>query len=72
MRLDCDMGRGTLSEAEQICKRNPTIVRKLQEEQLEKNTEDDYETDEDDIMPTDFPDETLASDCGTQRLGTLT
>jgi hypothetical protein len=68
VRLDDDIGKkGKLSEAEQICKRNYTMVKKLHKEevQLEKNN-NDCEANENELMPTDFPDETLASDYGTK------
>jgi hypothetical protein len=69
LRLDDDTSRkGRLSEAEQICKRNSTMVKKLhqEEEQLEKNTHYSYEACEYEIIPTNLPDETLASDCRTK------
>ena len=70
VRLDDDTGKKSiLSEAEQICKRNSTIVRKLyqEEEQIEKDNDNDYEVSEDEIIPKDFPDEILASDYSTRR-----
>jgi hypothetical protein len=68
VRLDSDTGKkGRLTEAEQICKWNSTMVRKLhkEEEQVEYNN-DGYETNEDELVPINFPDETLASDYGTK------
>ena len=66
VRLDSDIGKkGRLTEAEQICKWNSRMVRKLQEEEVE-NDNDGCETNEEDLVPTDLPDETLASDYGTK------
>jgi hypothetical protein len=68
IRLDDDTGRkDRLTEAEQICKRNPTLVRKLhQEEELGKNGHKDFEANEYENMPTDFSDDAWASDYGTK------
>ena len=67
VRLDSDIGKkGRLTEAEQICKWNSRMVRKLQEEEVE-NDNDGCETNEEDLVPTDLPDETLASDYGSKN-----
>jgi hypothetical protein len=67
VRLDSDIGKkGRLTEAEDICKWNTRMVRKLHEEEQVENNNDCCETSEDEFVPIDFPDETMASDYGTK------
>lgn len=70
MRLESDVGKMVkLTEAEQICKWNSTMVRKLhkeEEQQVEENSKYGCETNEDELLSLDFPDETLAFDCETK------
>lgn len=67
VRLDDDTGKnGRLLEAEQICKRNSTMVRKLHKEEQLENSDNTCDANEDELVSIDFPDETLASDCSTK------
>jgi hypothetical protein len=68
VRLDSDIGKkAKFTEAEQICKWNSTMVRKLhKEEEQAENNNDGCDLNEDELVPIDFPDETLASDYSTK------
>ena len=59
VRLDDDTGKkGKLSEVEQICKRNSTMVKRLHQEQVQlEDNNNECEANEDALMPTDFPDD---------------
>jgi hypothetical protein len=67
IRLDDGISKnGTISNAENICKRNPTIVRKYCNEELTEGRDTSCKTktieDENTCVPKDFPDEIFASD----------
>jgi hypothetical protein len=72
IRLDDDgtTKNGTLSNAEDICKRNPTIVKKYCNEEIAEEGDSSSKTikDEDVCISTDFPDEIFASDCILEKI----
>jgi hypothetical protein len=65
---DVNKQQTRLCNAESICRRNPTVVRKYYKEmETSENQDRSCETDKNDHVPVDFQDEIFASDFATKK-----